>query len=306
MPSPANNMKTGLVRNMYHRDMHATEQAPRPFQRVPEELRDLTQWVNWRIDDDERKVPINPHSLRNAGVNWPNTWSDFEQAKGVAVDRELGLGFVLTESDPYTCIDLDNCVGPRGRVNSRTREILDLLSGWVELSPSGLGLHIWVRNDRLISRRTKGLEIYSSGRWMSVTGRSNPESPLEIPDRTVEVEELFDRFMPRVEKPTRIPIQPIPLSDLDIWQQLFDSDRGDLYASLCYGDLSVCGDDHSLGVILLANQLARMTDFDAGRIKSLLYGTKLVRDKWEEKRGATTWIDHQIQDAIAYMSGRQR
>lgn len=109
----------------------------------------------------------------------------------------------------------------------------------------------------------------------------------------------------RVEEPVHMPTQPIPLNDLEVWQHLFDSERGDFYASLCYGDLSVCGGDHSLAVIRLANQLAWMTDYDASRMRSLLYETKLVRPKWEEKRGSTTWIEYQIQDAIAYMSGRQ-
>ena len=303
--SRAADKRPDLERREYHRSMAQNEQTPQPFQRIPEELQERSQWVNWRIDDEQRKVPVNPHTLRNAGVTWPKTWSEFGQARDVAIEHDLGLGFVLTESDPYTCVDLDACVGSQGSIDGRTREILDLLSGWVELSPSGTGLHVWVRNDEPVSRRTKRLEVYSYWRWMSVTGRSNPEAPLEIPDRTAEVKELFERFMPRVEQPTRIPTQPIPLSDLEVWQQLFDSERGDFYASLCYGDLSVCGDDHSLAVILLANQLASMTDGDAGRMKGLLYDTRLVRDKWEEKRGSTTWIDYQIQDAIAYMSGRQ-
>ncbi len=71
------------------------------------------------------------------------------------IQQQLGLGFVLTEDDPYTCVDLDGCVGKHGQIDVRTREILDLLSGWVELSPSGTGLHVWVRNDEPVSRRTK-------------------------------------------------------------------------------------------------------------------------------------------------------
>ena len=285
--------------------MSKAELSLNAYQRVPVELKQLPQWVNWRTDEMHRKVPVNPHTLRNAGVNWPKSWSGFEPARELAIERDLGLGFVLTEGDPYTCVDLDDCVGPRGRIDGRTREILDMLSGWVELSPSGKGLHIWVRNDEPVSRRTKDLEVYSYGRWMSVTGRSNPEAPLVIPDRTAEVEELFERFLQRVEQPVRVPTQPIPLSDLEIWNQLFESERGEFYASLCYGDLSVSGNDHSLAVILLANQLAWMTDYDPGRMRALLYETKLVREKWEQRRGDIIWLDYQIQDAIAYMSGRR-
>ena len=280
-------------------------ESPRPpFSRIPEELKQLDQWVNWRLDQDA-KVPVNPRTLGNAGVNWSDTWSGFAAAREVAIQRDLGLGFVLTEHDPYTCVDLDNCVGPRGGVDARTRDILDLLGGWVELSPSGRGLHIWVRNERPLSRRTKTLEVYSYGRWMSVTGRSNPRAPLVIPERTEAVETLVDRYLPKPEPPVAAPSQPVPLNDTEIWQRLFHGESADLYTRLYDGDLSACGGDHSLGVILLANQLAWMTDYDPGRMKQLLYQTGLVQKKWQEARGAISWIDYQIRDAIAYMSGRQ-
>jgi hypothetical protein len=55
-------------------------------------------------------------------------------------------------------------------------------------------------------------------------------------------------------------------------------------------------------VILLANQLARLTDLDAARVKRLLYQTGLVRPKWEERRGQRIWLDHQILNAIRYVA----
>jgi putative DNA primase/helicase len=284
--------------------MLSPEHAP-PYTRIPEELQELPQWVNWRMDQGS-KVPVNPHTLHNAGVNWPKTWSEFGQAREVALERELGLGFVLTEADPYTCVDLDACVGRDMQIDAQIREILDLLQGWVELSPSETGLHVWVRNERPISRRTKEIEVYSYGRWMSVTGRSNPNATLEIPDRTAEVEELCARYLPTPEPPKYSPPpEPVPLSDTEVWDNLFHSDRGDVYQRLYDGDTSASRNDHSLAVILLANQLAWLTDFDAVRMRRLLYATNLVRPKWKERRGDITWIDYQIRDAIAYMSGRQ-
>lgn len=129
--------------------MRSPELAPKPSERIPQELQQLPQWVNWR-NDDGRKVPLNPNTLRNAGVNWPKTWTCFGQARQVALEHALGLGFVIAEDDPYTCVDLDNCIDNRGQIGDRTREILDLLSGWVELSPSETGLHIWVKNKQPI------------------------------------------------------------------------------------------------------------------------------------------------------------
>ena len=95
------------------------------------------------------------------------------------------------------------------------------------------------------------------------------------------------------------------MSDMEVWDQLFNGENGEFYAKLFDGDLSVCRNDHSLAVILLANQLAILTDFDAERMKQLLFESMLARDKWHEPRGDISWLDYQIQDAIAYMSGRQ-
>jgi putative DNA primase/helicase len=287
----------------YHGAMRSVERRTGSCERIPSELLQLPQWVNWR-NEDGRKVPVNPRSGRNAGVNWPDTWSAFGQAKRVAQEHNLGLGFVITETDPYTCVDLDACIDKHGQIDAQTRQVLDLLSGWVELSPSGIGLHVWVRNEKPVSRRIKGLEIYSYSRWMSITGRSNPNGPTEIADRTDEIEELLHHFMRDPVPSSPLP-KLTPMDDLEIWSQLFHNENGDYYAALYYGDLSRCRGDHALAVIQLANQLAWMTDFDANRMKGLLYETKLVREKWEERRGDITWIDYQIRDAIAYMSSRQ-
>ena len=112
--------------------------------------------------------------------------------------------------------------------------------------------------------------------------------------------------MPATEPPGYAPPpNPEPLDDLEIWNRLFYSDRGDAHMRLYDGDLSISQGDHSLGVIMLANQLAWLTDFDVARMRRLLYETGLVRPKWEEKRSNMTWIEFHIEDAIAYMSGRR-
>lgn len=94
------------------------------------------------------------------------------------------------------------------------------------------------------------------------------------------------------------------LDDDAVWQRLFSSPHGAFYLSLYQGDLSSCCNDHSRAVILLANQLARITDLDAARMKRLLYQTGLVRPKWEERRGESSWIDCQILNAIRYVARR--
>lgn len=275
------------------------------FERVPQELKEYDQWVNWRFEND-RKVPVNPMTLGNAGVGWANTWASFEMALENVRPGELGLGFVLTESDPYVCVDLDKCFDEGGEPSLAARAVLDVAKGYVELSPSNQGLHVWVKSEAAIgNRRAKGIEIYSSARWMTITGRANPRALGEIPERTEELQKLLAMYFERDESPRFVP-PAAPADDMELWDRLFCAKEGGFFRSLFAGDTSVCYNDHSRAVIMLANQLAIMTDGDATRMKRLLLQTDLVDDKWFTKRGAETWIDYQIRDAIRYTSLRRR
>jgi putative DNA primase/helicase len=280
--------------------------VPTPtFERVPQELKEIDQWVNYRLEND-RKVPVNPKTLGNAGVGWPNTWAPFEKALENFRPGEIGLGFVLTEADPFVCTDLDDCIDDKGQLSLAARAVLDTLQGYVELSPSGQGLHVWVKSDDKVSNwKTKGIEVYSSARWMTVTGRANPKVASDIPERTEELQKILASYFGRDDSPKFVRAEA-PVDDTVLWEKLFNAKRGDFFKSLYAGDISVCQSDHSRAVIMLANQLAIMTDGDAERMKRLLLQTGLVDDKWFTKRGTETWIDYQIRDAIRYTSLRRR
>lgn len=275
------------------------------FPRIPEELKELDQWVLWTYENDT-KVPKNPRTGGNSGVNWANTWGSYEDTVFRGAERNLGIGFVLTPEDPYTVIDLDHCWRKGQPLDERTRTILDLLSGYTEASPSLTGLHIWIRSEIPVNRRTSGIEVYSFGRWMTCTGRANPQAPTVIPDRTAELQELIGVFFPDKEYTLESQRQPVPLEDKVIWGRLFNSRNGATFTALFNGDVSVTHNDHSRGVIFLANMLAMMLDGDAPRMKQLLYQTGLVNDKWEERRGNRTWLDHQVEDAILWARGKKK
>ena len=80
-------------------------------------------------------------SARLADVTDPTTWGSFDQARAIAeVGKCAGIGFVFTESDPYTGIDLDV---PEGEGPSKGQQrIYDAFNTYAEQSPSGRGLHI--------------------------------------------------------------------------------------------------------------------------------------------------------------------
>jgi putative DNA primase/helicase len=157
---------------------------------IPEELTELEQWVCWRYEERDAKltkVPYTPGTLRRASSTDPSTWTTFEVATQAYefgyddlsdVDHGEppydGIGFVFSEDDPFCGIDLDNCRNPEsGDIAPCAQEILGRVGdGYVEVSPSGTGIHVIIRGSvRGGGIRRGPVEMYSRGRYLTITGR---------------------------------------------------------------------------------------------------------------------------------------
>ncbi len=142
---------------------------------IPEELRRRPQWVVWRLekrDEGNAKVPHIAGGVGKASSTDSSTWRTFEEAvKAFRTGRCDGIGFVFSSSDPYAGIDLDKCRNPKtGELEGWAYKIVGEMSGYAEISPSGRGVHVIVRG-KAPNRRKGRLEIYSSARFFTVTGR---------------------------------------------------------------------------------------------------------------------------------------
>jgi len=138
---------------------------------IPEELRVRPQWVVWKaVGEKPDKVPYSARTARKASSTDLMTWSTFEEALEAYEDGEYaGLGFVFSSGDPYTGVDLDNCVDEDGEIALWALEIACYLDSYTELSATATGLHIIVRGD-VPNRRKGDVEVYSSKRFFTVTG----------------------------------------------------------------------------------------------------------------------------------------
>jgi putative DNA primase/helicase len=138
---------------------------------IPTELRVRPQWVVWKaIGDKPDKVPHSPRTGRRASSTDLLTWGTFEEALEAYEHGEYaGLGFVFCSGDPYTGIDLDDCVDENGEIAPWALEIARYFDSYTELSATGTGLHIIVCGN--VPNRRKGeVEVYSSKRFFTVTG----------------------------------------------------------------------------------------------------------------------------------------
>jgi putative DNA primase/helicase len=151
---------------------------------IPEELAERPQWVCWRFFDrggKMTKVPFTPGTDSRASTIDLMTWTTFEKALATYEDSDPGtpmgyggIGFVFSSADPFVGIDLDDCRGPKsGKIAPWAQDMIYRVdAGYMEISPSGRGLHIIVKGTVRGGGMRKGpIEMYSRGRFFTITGR---------------------------------------------------------------------------------------------------------------------------------------
>ncbi|CAA2409815.1 DNA primase/helicase, phage-associated [Xanthomonas phage Suba] len=159
---------------------------------IPNEMRTYPHWVMWRYEDRDgpkpTKVPYSPRSHKRADVSKPETWADYDTAVACLNSGQYsGIGFVLSEHDPYTMIDLDDVFsdtsGVRGEEAQRKafelqKEVFNEFNSYSEFSPSGKGLHVIVKGQVPCGRRRSCIEVYSNVRFMTMTGNVHRNAPI--------------------------------------------------------------------------------------------------------------------------------
>ena len=145
---------------------------------LPSELKALRQWVNWRYvwkDGSWKKVPFIPATVNWASVTNPATWGTSETALvAYAAGGYDGVGFVLTDGDPYAGVDFDDCLAPALRqfTNAAIPAYIRSLDSYVEVSPSGFGVRGIVRGQKTGGNcKRDGIEIYDHTRYVTLTGQ---------------------------------------------------------------------------------------------------------------------------------------
>src|SRR5215212_10794495 len=164
-------------------------------------LRDLDQWVCWRLEERDgkpSKLPYSPLTGKRASSTNPDTWAGYSEA--VAAYKQGGydgLGFVFTKVDDFVGVDLDHCLDfDTGEIEAWAQEIIDELDSYTEISPSGTGVHILLRATLPDGRNRKGpVEIYSHSRYFTVTGKHFEGTPRTIENRQEQILALRRRVL---------------------------------------------------------------------------------------------------------------
>ncbi len=180
------------------------------YTNVPQQLKNLNQWVTWKIEIDaggnERKVPYDPNgSGSRASVTDPTTWGSFDEAILQTENWAMnGIGFVFKDGGGVFGIDVDSmdkvALEDRGAALKLRELIWNSFPTYCERSPSGKGMHYLgfgslPEGIRGIKDSKYQIEIYDQMRYFTVTG-DMVEGREELRDCQQAVSELALTFSP--------------------------------------------------------------------------------------------------------------
>lgn len=284
-----------------------------PLPEVPAVMKAKRQWVRWRLETVNTKPTKVPYQVNGekASSSDPSTWTEYQTAvTGAIINTEQGVGFMFTGG--FAGIDLDGSRNPKtGEITPWADGIIQSLDDvYVEVSPSGTGLHIFVLGkvpgadkkfnlNPAIGYGKAAIEIYDERRYFTVTGNSYFEEPGDVIvcDLTGVYQKLHDlrrdNPAPRNERaesadvgePTKAKWHGLlHCSKYDIFKRgeilspshpfVIDNRIGQLeYPSQSEADLAFC------------TVLAIMHNGDADKIWDEYFDSAMVREKWLSREG---------------------
>ena len=309
--------------------MAANLNPPSPIPAALGALAEHKQFIIWRQEPNPNggkpiKRPLNPETLQHANALDPAMWLLAEHAyQSVAFINEgvtsingddfYGVGFVLTEPDPFFCLDIDQC-DSKSSESGWSALALDLTKrlpgAAVEVSHSGRGLHIWGTARPMPFHRCRNaqhpIELYSDNRFIAL-GRPDANGDIRTDCTAALVSIVGDYFSNGSEATgqgeiawTTAPCEKwegdidddelirAALDALPTAGAMFDNDV--TFRDLWEANADALGKkwphptnvyDMSAADASLAQRLAWRTGNDCERIKKLMCRSKLARGKWE-------------------------
>lgn len=266
------------------------------FAGIPQEMRLWPQWLVWRYEDTDSpkptKVPYSARSARLASVTDSSTWATYDEAIAAFEHGGYsGIGFVLSEDDPYAFIDLDDTKGDQVAFD-RQLKIYNEFESYAEKSPSGNGLHIIVKGGIQSGRRRSFIEVYSSHRYMTMTGDVYRDSPIR------DHNELLQVLWSQMGAGNQAGIHYAGLaaateSDEQVITNAKEAANGEKFAALYCGDWQQYYPSQSEADLALINIVAFYTQ-NREQISRIFKASPLgERDKQTTIRG-TPYIDYMI------------
>lgn len=277
------------------------------FDKIPEYLKREDRWVCWRTEDrggKPTKVPINPLTGNRAMSNNPSTWGSFYDAieclqKGTGLN---GIGFMFN-GDGIVGVDIDNCRDPEsGVIEDFAKDIINTIDSYTETSQSGKGIHIICSGKLPEGKRRKGsVEMYETGRFFVMTGNIIDDAHMDIEGRTEELAAVHKKYLSETEKAKTVnnPVETVlNLDENEIIQKAMAAKNGTLFSQLFQGSWKGIYGSQSEADMAFCNMLAFWCGRDYTMMDRVFRKSGMYRDKWDEKRGACSYGEKTLKEAI--------
>lgn len=152
---------------------------------LPKEMTEAPQWVMWKRIHGA-KVPHQKNRHKASSTN-PKNWCKYDELITVGDDYFNGIGFVITKG--WIFIDLDHVLNYDKTFKAEGKWAEDLIKElkpqYIEVSPSGDGLHCFFKGELPHEHRNKvdmknktSLEVYTKDRFSTITAQPFNNSPL--------------------------------------------------------------------------------------------------------------------------------
>ena len=190
-------------------------------------------------------------------------------------------------------MDVDHCIDPdTGALNEIVSAILTKLPPtYIELSPSGTGLHIFLRGtmpDKGNKNEANGVEMYAHSRFFTMTGKRYGDSPMEIAEDNGALAWIHATYIivPRKAKKVKKKAGE-PLSDEEILEKARSAANGSAFATLWEGRWEENYASQSEADMALCCKLAFWSGRNREQVDRLFRRSGLLREKWNERHHAS-------------------
>lgn len=309
-----------------------------------QELKQRKQWLNYvlirRPDGSCSKPPVNPFSLKNGNTQDPEQWTDYKTAsanigkmatvkQGEAIHTVIISGTGVIMNGGYVGIDLDHVLKDGEIIAPFVEKLLAMFDTYTEISVSGTGLHLFMYADDLLqdlgrkysvdgdgNLKKDGpfeIEIYAyrtGGRYLTVTENVFYDRPINQgkTEDLLKVYRCYEQERNRDKAPVNSP--PVGSSYFDeeddrtVLDKAFSGKFGDRTRRLYDGDWNGYSSQSNADQALV-NDLCYWCNGRVDQIDRIFRTSGLMRKKWDEKRGAKTYgqktIDNALQNFTPYV-----
>lgn len=256
-------------------------------------------WICWKykeVNGRKTKIPYNPLTGKKAKSTDPRTWTTYQIVrKAIGYD---GIGYVFN-GDGIFGIDIDHCIDEKtNEIKKDIQAIIDMMDSYTEKSPSGKGIHIigFYKGKNMKSQRKNDIEIYFTGRYFTMSGRSIKGN--NIADLTEKIETLrIQNNQPtpnKTQKPRNNSTtsndkskEPINLTDNELLEKMFNWKNGKLLKAIYEGENPISNGNISSNDFYLVKSLNFANNNDIIQTDRIFRNSNRMRPKWDERHYST-------------------